>query len=225
MSTKIALKKIKGSDNIFHPDSGLVFRSQKDKVVIGKYEDGEIISLDYSMVELCKKWNFKYDEELLVDDEIEGEEANEDEADDGEDDTNEEAINDNVENETEEDDKQETEETEETEETDVTEQKSNEEDTIKHHDQLDFEVPERIKTHYIMDLTNTFSTELYKTFDLLHQNYSEKLTDLHNVLVMKNKNYDDLQDKLEKEIQDHKNTQNELDKLKAKFEGIKSLFS
>ena len=221
MSTKIALKKIKGSDNIFHPDSGLVFRSQKDKVVIGKYEEGEIISLDSSMIELCKKWSFKYDEELLVDDEIEGEEENDDEA---EDDTNEdtaeygeEGNDDTIENEPD-DDKQENEETE------VIEQKSNQ-DTIKQNDQLDIDVPERIKTHYIMDLTNTFSTELYKTFDLLHQNYSEKLTDLHNVLVMRNKNYDDLQDKLEKEIEEHKDTKNELDKLKAKFEGIKSLFS
>jgi hypothetical protein len=77
--TKMSFKKIKNSTNILHNDTGLVLRSVKDKVVIGRLENESVITLDKICVDLCGKWNLKYDTELLKDDAGE-EEANEEEA-------------------------------------------------------------------------------------------------------------------------------------------------
>ena len=43
---KIILKKLKSHDTIWHPESRLVFKSKKDKVVIGRLdEDGDDIEV------------------------------------------------------------------------------------------------------------------------------------------------------------------------------------
>jgi hypothetical protein len=69
MSTKSqnpVLKRNKKLDKIYNPDSGLVFNSSsKDKLVIGRIEDDEFISLDEKALELCEEYNFKYDESLV----------------------------------------------------------------------------------------------------------------------------------------------------------------
>lgn len=222
--SKITLKKIKGSDNILHPDSGLVFRSQKDKVVIGKYEDGEILTLDNSMVELCEKWNFKYDQDLLVEEDENEENENIEETEEG---AEEEDGEDEQENE-------ETSAVEETETNDVDENKeeevnqdsnTEEEEDVQQKSDFNIDIPDNIKTSYILDLTKNFSSELYKSFDLLHQTYYDKLTEMHNLLVLKNKSLEDLEKKYENEVDNHKSTQDDLTKLKMKFEGIKSLFN
>ena len=72
------LKKIKGSTHILHPESTLVFRSAKDRIVIGRYENETVIELDNKTVKLCEKWNYKYDTSLIITEEAE--EATEDEA-------------------------------------------------------------------------------------------------------------------------------------------------
>ena len=79
-------------------------------------------------------------------------------------------------------------------------------------------IPNQIKTSYIRDLTNEFSSQLYGSFDLLHQTYLSELSDLQNNILSKNKIIEELNLKYEK-------TENELNILKKKFEGIKSLFS
>ena len=224
--SKITLKKIKGSDNILHPDSGLVFRSQKDKVVIGKYEDGEILTLDNSMVELCEKWNFKYDQDLLVeeDENEENEEIEETEEgaeEEGEDQQNEEETADVEENQDE--TQEESQETNDDENEEEVKQESKSEEVESSDFSID--IPENMKTSHILDLTKNFSSEIYKSFDLLHQTYYDKLTEMHNLLVLKNKNFEDLEKKYESEVMSHTNTQKDLEKLKAKFEGIKSLFN
>ena len=43
---KIVLKKNKNIDKIWHPESTLVFKSDKDKIVIGRYTQNSFISLD-----------------------------------------------------------------------------------------------------------------------------------------------------------------------------------
>ena len=62
---KIILKKLKTHDTIWHPESKLVFKSQKVREVIGMYDDSEdtIIPLGNDMVRICKTWKFKINEE------------------------------------------------------------------------------------------------------------------------------------------------------------------
>ena len=66
---KIVLKKNKAINKIWHPESTLVFKSSKEKMVIGRYEDGELIPLDEETLDLCTKWKFKYDSSLVEEEE------------------------------------------------------------------------------------------------------------------------------------------------------------
>ena len=63
-STKIVLKKNKKLNTIWHPESSLVFKSSKDRRVIGTYINKEFINLNNNALHLCKTWGFKYDKEL-----------------------------------------------------------------------------------------------------------------------------------------------------------------
>jgi len=71
---KITLKKLKALDTIWHPESGLVFKSQNEKLVTGRYVNKEFISLDEDTLDICKKWPFKYDKSLITKEE--GDEVN-----------------------------------------------------------------------------------------------------------------------------------------------------
>ena len=62
---KIRLKTLKELKTIWHPESTLVYKSKKERVVIGRYVDGELISLDEEALDLCEEWNMKPDESLL----------------------------------------------------------------------------------------------------------------------------------------------------------------
>jgi hypothetical protein len=46
----------------------LVFKSQKERLVIGRLEEGELIALDDQCVSLAEEWSFNIDETLLQDD-------------------------------------------------------------------------------------------------------------------------------------------------------------
>ena len=73
---KIILKKLKTLNTIWHPESALVFKSQKEKIVIGRYVDDQLVHLDDKALKLCDEWRFKPDESLL-DSEEDGEEDEE----------------------------------------------------------------------------------------------------------------------------------------------------
>jgi len=64
-SKKIVLKKLNTHNTIWHPESTLVFKSQKDRLVIGRYVDDKIIPLDEEALSLCETWKFKPDESLF----------------------------------------------------------------------------------------------------------------------------------------------------------------
>uniref|UniRef100_A0A6C0H3D0 Uncharacterized protein n=1 Tax=viral metagenome TaxID=1070528 RepID=A0A6C0H3D0_9ZZZZ len=68
-SKKIVLKKLNSHNTIWHPESTLVFKSQKDRLVIGRYVDDELIPLDDDALTLCETWKFKPDESLFEADE------------------------------------------------------------------------------------------------------------------------------------------------------------
>lgn len=76
-SKKIVLKKLNTHNTIWHPESTLVFKSQKDRLVIGRYVDDKIIPLDEEALSLCETWKFKPDESLFDGDEEESEKVDE----------------------------------------------------------------------------------------------------------------------------------------------------
>ena len=76
---KIVLKKLTSHDTIWHPESTLVFKSHNERLVIGRYDNNEIIPLDDEAMELCDEWNFKPDESLIQDNDEEQEDQEDDE--------------------------------------------------------------------------------------------------------------------------------------------------
>ena len=60
----IKLKRLTEMDTLWHPESTLVFKSSKEKRVIGRWIDKQFIELDDDALELTEKWGFKYDKEL-----------------------------------------------------------------------------------------------------------------------------------------------------------------
>lgn len=47
---------------LYHSDTGLVFRSAKDRVVVGIIRDNEIQDLNENDIETARKWSFEIDE-------------------------------------------------------------------------------------------------------------------------------------------------------------------
>lgn len=86
---KLRLVKLKKYNTIWHPDSTLVFKSQKERFVIGRLVDKELVPLDDEAIELSEQWKLKIDESLL---ESESEEKDSEEGSD--DDSNDEDSND-----------------------------------------------------------------------------------------------------------------------------------
>jgi hypothetical protein len=67
---KIILKKNKTINKIWHPESTLVFKSPKEKLVIGRFQNGDVIPLDEEALDLCVQWKFKYDTSLVDEEEV-----------------------------------------------------------------------------------------------------------------------------------------------------------
>lgn len=69
-SKKIVLKRLTKLGTTWHPESTCVFKApgtKKDRVVIGRWVDDELIPLDEDAMALCEEWDFKPDESLLAD--------------------------------------------------------------------------------------------------------------------------------------------------------------
>ena len=60
----LKLKRLPEMDTIWHPESTLVFKSQKDKRVIGRWVDGKYIELDDTALDLTEQLGLKYDQDL-----------------------------------------------------------------------------------------------------------------------------------------------------------------
>jgi hypothetical protein len=192
---KITLKKLKELNTIWHPESTLVFKSSEEKVVIGRYEDGELIPLDETSLELCSKWKFKYDKDLVEEDENEEDETQDEEKVD--------------------------EKSEDEKETSEKEEIPDEEEKIEVKPEIIVKTEKSNKNEdnsTIRSLTSEMSEKIHSFFDKISIDYNTKILDLVNELIQKNKIIDDLEHK-------YNNSQSELDKLKTKFDGIKQLFS
>ena len=63
MSTtkKVSLKKLAEFNTVWHEESALVFKSQKEIIVIGKLVNKEILPLTDVDISTCEKFKFKYE--------------------------------------------------------------------------------------------------------------------------------------------------------------------
>lgn len=211
---KIVLKKLKDTDNVWHSESTLVFKSSKDKVVIGRYSEKEIIPLDDVCLELCSKWKFKYDKDLV---EVEEDEDEEENVDENLDVNGDEDLNGNGD----ENDEQEEVGPEIVHIKDESDKEyQSQEDIIVHEIKKDNTKSQHInyKQAYLTDITSDFSKKIYNYFDSVNQKYNEDLLNLKNDISAKDKIHSDL-------LKEHESVKQELKNLKTKFEGIKQLFS
>jgi len=58
---KVSLKKLAEFNTVWHEQSGLVFKSQKEMIVIGKLVNKEIVPLTAVDVTTCEKFKFQYE--------------------------------------------------------------------------------------------------------------------------------------------------------------------
>ena len=66
MTTKKVYNKLKEFNTIWHAESKFVFKSEKDRKVIGRLNDErQIDPFTYDMIEECERLGFDYDESLL----------------------------------------------------------------------------------------------------------------------------------------------------------------
>lgn len=69
MASKVEKKTFKRKGEfIYHPESNLIIKSTKEKMVIGRFdEDGNKLGLDEKTLELCEEYGFDPDPSLLED--------------------------------------------------------------------------------------------------------------------------------------------------------------
>jgi hypothetical protein len=194
-TTKKTLKVLKGTSHIWHEESGLVFKSKDEKLVIGRFVDGTIISLDDIALELCEKWVFKYDPDL-----ISSEKEEEEEEDEGED------VNEGSDGGVEDEQSEENQDSSEKETTDINDVSENNNDDDNN-----------IYLSKFRTLNNMI-TELSSTIDSQNKNYIQKINSLKSQLNQGTADFQKLK-------QQYEHTNEEYLKLKTKFDGIKNLFS
>jgi hypothetical protein len=215
MSSKtgnLKFKRLKEYDTIWHPDSTLVFKSATEKFVVGRYVDGVMVKLDNKALEICKEWKFKYDETILIDEEVvdsvvedeDAEEGGEEDEEGGEDE--EEGGEEGGEDEEGEDEDEE-----------VIEDKVvvEKEEAVVEKDEAVVEKDD-FPTRFVF--LNKYLNELSTSVDSHKKNTDKKIDVLNDDILKRNKEYDLLKNKYD-------NLEDQYIKLKAKFDGIKNFFS
>jgi len=190
-SKKIVLKKLNSHNTIWHPESTLVFKSQKDRLVIGRYVDDQIIPLDDVALNLCETWNFKPDE-TLIDDEynekVAPEEVTDEEPTD-EEPTEKEDTNEN----TKEVPTQEVP----TKEVPTKEVPTQEVPTQEKNTECEDNVK---KSNFVKSITDVFTFQICEAFDILNEEKSSltiELSDTKAILSDLQKKYDDIKKKFD----------------------------
>ena len=205
MSKKVVkLKTLKAYDTIWHPESTLVFKSKEkdERLVIGRYENKEIIPLDDIALELCEKWSFKPDDSLMEDDE-------DDEGDEGDEGDSKEEENEPVvveKHEVEKGKEQIVVEKHEVEEHEV--EKGKEQIVVEEH-----EVEEKFMRD-IRSMTEKFKTQLYLEIEFINDKLVKTQVQLENTKTQ-----------LSKKNEDMIKLQQDYDIIKKKFDTMKSLFN
>ena len=218
---KIVLKKLKELNTIWHPESTLVFKSSTDKVVVGRYNEGKLISLDDKALKLCEKWKFKYDKDLIEEEEEEEEEVEETNEEDIEEKEEEIDEKEDVEEKKEEveevEEKEDVEEKEEVEEKDEQKSEENEKQQSIQENSLD--------SLFIAEITDEYTKKIHNFFNDLSYKSNSQILDLNNEIVSLKNKFEELSSKYRQECSEHHETKDKLNKLQTKFDGIKQLFS
>lgn len=205
---KISLKKLAEFNTVWHEESALVFKSNKELVVIGKLVNKEIVTLTEDDISTCEKFRFKYEIITKEEEEEEEEEPGGGEEEDG---------GSNVAEGTEEEPEPEASAEEEEEEeaaADTTEEVKVEES------QPVPVVPKSIITKpteqpvVAVTKSSDFMTTVYNLQSIWETTTQENSTKIHSLEIEL--------DKTKKEFMD---LQDLYDKMKIKFDGIKQLFS
>jgi X-linked retinitis pigmentosa GTPase regulator len=195
---KLVLKKLSAYNTIWHPESTLVFKSQKERLVIGRLENDTLIELDDTCLELCEEWKFNPDTSLLE----ESEEQSEEEVEQPSEEQNEEESEEQNEEESEEQNEEPSEE-------------QNEEPSEESSEEPSEEPSEEQNEEpSVRNLTNNFNKELFTIFDKMNKNnlsLTSKNKELEKQLTEKNKELEELK--------------NKYDAMDQKFKTMKSLFS
>lgn len=74
---KLSLKKLAEFNTVWHEETGMVFKSQKEIIVVGKLVNKQIVPLSESDIATCEKFKFKYEVTEPVEEEEEVEEVEE----------------------------------------------------------------------------------------------------------------------------------------------------
>ena len=212
---KIILKKLSALNTVWHPESGLVFKSQKERTVIGSYIDNKLVDLDEDSLALCEEWNFKPDESLLAneEEEEEGEEEGEGEEEEG--------VSEGV---SEGDGEEASEEGGEEASESNGEEASEEEGEEKQFDKPapTPKLPEKTNcTNESTDIQPHLAT-FHKDVENISKNLSSVLTPIFADLQSKIK---ELEKELEQKTRDNKELQSKYDAMDQKFKAMKSLFT
>ena len=235
---RVILKKNKNINRIWHPDSTLVFKSATEKVVIGRYDGKEIISLDDESLELCTKWNFKYDTTLIENveevtaSEEEGDEQSDESKEEREDEEDQQKDKEEEEQEQEHEEEEQEQEQEDDEEDD--EEEEEEEEKEKQQEEEEEEEEEEDKEEKIVrKVTNTFNLdESDKIFNDHMSNttlFFDKIKDLLNETSSNLNNSLNINETLSQELNNNKDTlktvQKELEDTKKELEDTKTKMS
>ena len=208
---KVVLKKNKSIDKIWHPDSALVFKSLEEKIVIGRLENGKVITLDEIALSLCEEWKFKYDETLLPENEQDENEQDENEQDENEQDEDEEQQEHNQQ-----------------------EQEEQEQEHNQHNQQEQQEEQQQDETQNQLDEKNIYqykSSNLSKSdekIEMLFLELQKSVSEKINLLESNNSQYILQIKELTKELEDCKNqltlVKTELQDTETKLQHIKNIF-
>lgn len=219
MSTtkKVSLKKLAEFNTVWHEESALVFKSQKEIIVIGKLVNKEILPLTDVDISTCEKFKFKYEIPVASEEEVEEvEETTED-----------------------------VEETEEVEEGEAEEGEAEEEEAAAEEEVVVKDVVEEITKQVTKEATKEITKEVVKEFvkdtekqidDLLASEpdaeideFYKTINDLNRIwkttTETNNGRIRSLEIELEKTKKEFVDLQDLYEKMKVKFDGIKQLFS
>ena len=232
---KIVYKRLSAHNTIWHPESTLIFKSQKEKLVIGRYVNEKIIALDDEALELCEEWKFKPDESLLAAEE-EGEEEGTEEAEEPE--AEEAEVEAAEEPEAVEEPEAEAVEEPEVEAVEEPEVEAADVEAVEEAEEPEVEtVAETVETEveekptgvdvaeHMKNLTESFSEKFCQAILLLQQ---EKLAHQKSFDMYKKKSQDaqlELKKQLDRKTSEHAELQAQYDSIKKKFDTMKSLFN
>ena len=205
-SKKIVLKKLTAHNTIWHPESTLVFKSQKDRLVIGRYVDDEVIPLDDIAINLCETWKFKPDDSLF----------------EGEDENSAEESNDELHTEKAPDQVEKT--------PDPVEKVSTQVEKVLAEENLSTQVEKIIPKHSneienIQNITEGFTVQLYAAVNILINQKNSLLSELQKKYDDKEEALSDLQKKYDDKEETLSDLQKKYDDIKKKFDTMKSLFN